>query len=87
MLYVVVLRRFVLTLPGAALPVWRRVTEAEELLAGQRPSGALLAAAGAEVVKGEIDDVAALLHAHPTQSEALGEAHLALAGKPLHVHG
>ena len=26
-------------------------------------------------------------HAHPTQSEALGEAHLALAGKPLHAHG
>jgi dihydrolipoamide dehydrogenase len=32
-------------------------------------------------------DVAALIHAHPTQSEALGEAHLALAGKPLHTHG
>jgi dihydrolipoamide dehydrogenase len=33
------------------------------------------------------DDVASLIHPHPTQSEALGEAHLALAGKPLHVHG
>jgi dihydrolipoamide dehydrogenase len=32
------------------------------------------------------DDVAALIHAHPTQTEALGEAHLALAGKPLHAH-
>jgi dihydrolipoamide dehydrogenase len=32
-------------------------------------------------------DVAGLIHPHPTQSEALGEAHLALAGKPLHVHG
>jgi dihydrolipoyl dehydrogenase len=32
-------------------------------------------------------DVATLVHAHPTQGEALGEAHLALAGKPLHVHG
>jgi dihydrolipoamide dehydrogenase len=32
-------------------------------------------------------EVAQLIHAHPTQSEALGEAHLALAGKPLHVHG
>ena len=32
------------------------------------------------------EDVAALVHAHPTQSEALGEAHLALAGKPLHAH-
>ncbi len=31
-------------------------------------------------------DVAALVHAHPTQNEALGEAHLALAGKPLHSH-
>jgi dihydrolipoamide dehydrogenase len=32
-------------------------------------------------------DVAQLVHPHPTQSEAIGEAHLALAGKPLHVHG
>lgn len=32
------------------------------------------------------DDVAALVHAHPTQHEALGEAFLALAGKPLHGH-
>ncbi|OEU88267.1 dihydrolipoamide dehydrogenase [Streptomyces abyssalis] len=31
-------------------------------------------------------EVAQLIHAHPTQSEALGEAHLALAGKPLHSH-
>lgn len=33
------------------------------------------------------DDVAALIHPHPTLSEAVGEAHLALAGKPLHAHG
>lgn len=32
------------------------------------------------------EDVASLIHAHPTQNEALGEAHLALAGKPLHAH-
>ena len=32
-------------------------------------------------------EVAQLIHAHPTQSEAVGEAHLALAGKPLHAHG
>ncbi len=32
-------------------------------------------------------DVASLVHGHPTQTEAIGEAHLALAGKPLHVHG
>ena len=34
----------------------------------------------------EPDDVAALIHPHPTQSEIIGEAHLALAGKPLHFH-
>ena len=31
------------------------------------------------------EDVAPLVHAHPTQNEALGEAMLALAGKPLHA--
>ncbi|MDQ1486789.1 MAG: dihydrolipoamide dehydrogenase [Actinomycetota bacterium] len=31
-------------------------------------------------------EVAQLIHPHPTQTEAIGEAHLALAGKPLHVH-
>jgi dihydrolipoamide dehydrogenase len=31
-------------------------------------------------------EVANLIHAHPTQNEAMGEAHLALAGKPLHSH-
>jgi dihydrolipoamide dehydrogenase len=30
-------------------------------------------------------EVAALIHPHPTLSEAIGEAHLALAGKPLHT--
>jgi dihydrolipoyl dehydrogenase len=32
------------------------------------------------------EDVAPFVHAHPTQNEALGEAHLALAGRPLHAH-
>jgi dihydrolipoamide dehydrogenase len=32
------------------------------------------------------EEVAQLIHPHPTQTEALGEAHLALAGKPLHAH-
>ena len=32
------------------------------------------------------EDVSVHIHAHPTQNEALGEAHLALAGKPLHAH-
>lgn len=32
------------------------------------------------------DDVARFIHAHPTQNESIGEAALALAGKPLHTH-
>jgi dihydrolipoamide dehydrogenase len=32
------------------------------------------------------EDVASLVHAHPTMNEAIGEAHLAIAGKPLHAH-
>jgi len=32
------------------------------------------------------EEVATLIHAHPTMNEAIGEAHLALAGKPLHAH-
>jgi dihydrolipoamide dehydrogenase len=32
------------------------------------------------------EEVAQFVHAHPTQNESLGEAHLALAGKPLHTH-
>jgi dihydrolipoamide dehydrogenase len=32
------------------------------------------------------EDVATLVHAHPTMNEAIGEAHLAIAGKPLHAH-
>ena len=35
----------------------------------------------------DASDVAQHIHAHPTLSEAVGEAHLALAGKPLHAHG
>ena len=31
------------------------------------------------------EDIAPLLHAHPTQNEALGEAFMAIAGKPLHA--
>ncbi len=32
------------------------------------------------------EDVADLLHGHPSQHEAMGEAAMALAGKPLHAH-
>jgi dihydrolipoamide dehydrogenase len=32
------------------------------------------------------EDVARFIHAHPTQNESLGEAAMALAGKPLHAH-
>ena len=35
----------------------------------------------------DASDVAQHIHAHPTLSEAMGEAHMALAGKPLHAHG
>jgi len=31
------------------------------------------------------EDIAPFVHAHPTQNEALGEAFLAIAGKPLHA--
>ena len=31
------------------------------------------------------EDIAPLVHAHPTQNEALGEAFLVLAGKPLNA--
>ena len=31
------------------------------------------------------EDIAPLIHAHPTQNEALGEAYMAIAGKPLHA--
>src|ERR1019366_4226999 len=42
----------------------------------------ILKTAGADVAV-----AASLVHAPPTQGEALGEALLALAGKPLHVRG
>lgn len=35
--------------PGAALPVWRRVTKAEKLLVGEKPSKELFTAAGQKV--------------------------------------
>ena len=41
---------------------------------------------GADLGRVSAEDVASLVHAHPTQNEALGEAFLALAGKPLHAH-
>ena len=44
---------------------------------------------GQLIVNWEADasDVAALVHAHPTQNETIGEAAMVLAGKPLHNHG
>ncbi len=35
--------------PGAALPVWRRITEAEQILIGEKPSKELFTAAGKKV--------------------------------------
>ncbi|MDO4664629.1 MAG: dihydrolipoyl dehydrogenase [Actinomycetaceae bacterium] len=53
---------------------------------------ALGARLGEQIGEGELmvnweaypEDVANLIHAHPTQNEAIGEAAMALAGKPLH---
>ena len=44
---------------------------------------------GQLIVSWEADaaDIAPLVHAHPTQNETIGEAAMALAGKPLHNHG
>lgn len=36
--------------------------------------------------KASVSEVARFVHAHPTQGEALGEALLVAAGKPLHTH-
>lgn len=33
------------------------------------------------------EELASVIHAHPTQNESLGEVAMALAGKPLHAHG
>lgn len=49
---------------------------------------------GEQVGEGELmvnweaypSDVASLIHAHPSQNESIGEAAMALAGKPLHAH-
>ncbi|MFT0847982.1 dihydrolipoyl dehydrogenase [Actinomycetaceae bacterium L2_0104] len=49
---------------------------------------------GEQVGEGELmvaweaqpEDFEGLIHAHPTQNESIGEAVLALAGKPLHTH-
>lgn len=35
--------------PGAALPTWRRVSEAEQILLGEKPSASVFAAAGQKV--------------------------------------
>jgi xanthine dehydrogenase iron-sulfur cluster and FAD-binding subunit A len=37
--------------PGAAFPIWRRVTAAEQMLIGERPVAALFAAAGRKVAE------------------------------------
>ena len=44
---------------------------------------------GQLIVSWEADaaDIAPLVHSHPTQNETIGEAAMALAGKPLHNHG
>ncbi len=41
--------------PGAALPVWKRITEAEVLLIGAKPSALLFAAAGRKASEAMVD--------------------------------
>ena len=58
--------------------------------------GAQAAGAGVSELAGEltlaiemaatVDDLAMTIHPHPTMSEAIGEAAMGLAGRPLHVH-
>lgn len=67
------------------------VTEPAGTIVGVHMSGARL---GEQIGEASLlvnlglraDDVSRFVHAHPTQNEALGEAVLALAGKPLHAH-
>ncbi|MEK9137198.1 MAG: xanthine dehydrogenase family protein subunit M, partial [Bacteroidota bacterium] len=42
--------------PGAAFPTWQRVSEAEQMLVGEKPSAALFAAAGKRVSEVMIAD-------------------------------
>jgi len=42
--------------PGAAFPIWRRVTAAEQMLIGERPGAALFAAAGRKVAEEMIQE-------------------------------
>ncbi|SHM64246.1 dihydrolipoyl dehydrogenase [Cryptosporangium aurantiacum] len=56
-------------------------------LVGDRVSELIAEAQVLYALQPSASTVAGLIHPHPTQSEAIGEAHLLLAGKPLHVHG
>jgi dihydrolipoamide dehydrogenase len=78
------------TAAGSAAPPSRDVVAGRTLgvhIVGDRAGD--LIAEGQLIVNWEATpaDVAQLIHPHPTQSEAIGEAFLALAGKPLHNHG
>lgn len=53
-------------------------------LAGARVGELITEGQLAVVWEAHPEDIAPYIHAHPTQSEALGEAFLALAGRPLH---
>ena len=49
--------------PGAAFPTWKRVTEAEQMLVGEKPAAKLFAAAGTESLRGDDQgNRAALVH-------------------------
>jgi CO/xanthine dehydrogenase FAD-binding subunit len=42
--------------PGSAFPTWRRVSEAERVMVGERPSAELFAAAGAIVARAMVEE-------------------------------
>ena len=63
-----------------------RIADAAWMLGRQWQFGELIGEAQLAVNwEAHPEDVAPLVHAHPTQNEALGEAFLHLAGKPLHA--
>ena len=67
-----------------ALPALIDVNSYKPLIVGPRATD--LIAEGQLIYNWEAlpTDVAHLIHAHPSFSEAIGEAHLALAGRALH---
>lgn len=65
-------------------PVLCRMVDAG--LLGRKSGRGTSRAAAASPPRPTLTTCPPLVHAHPTQNGALGEAHLALAGRPQHTH-